>query len=177
MKRIFYLTCTLPMLVLLMNGCGPSPRDQEYVRAMRPVVVQYAELVGDFSNYLPEDFAKFSDNIEALRKQAILVYPPQSGKLKKFNGDFIELLKKAKKAGFTFGTEFLDNEEEANAAKAFDKKVDIADKWRWEARESSQGFVDAHQNLKPAMQKTFEYPVGDVDLKATIDAFAKRLTQ
>jgi len=164
MKRIFYLTCTLPMLVLLMSGCGPSPRDQEYVRAMRPVVVQYAELVGDFSNYLPEDFAKFSDNIEALRKQAILVY-------------FIELLKKAKKAGFTFGTEFLDNEEEANAAKAFDKKVDIADKWRWEARESSQGFVDAHQNLKPAMQKTFEYPVGDVDLKATIDAFAKRLTQ
>ena len=165
------------LAALAFTGCGPSRQDVEYVRAMRPIVVQYAELTGDFGNSLPEDFAKFSDNIEMLRKQAILVYPPQSAKLKKFNADFIDLLKKARKAGFTFGAEFLDNEEQANAAKAFDKKVDIADKWRWEARESSNGFADAHQRLKPSMQKTFEYPVGDVDLKAVIEAFAKRLTQ
>ncbi|MDI6739745.1 MAG: hypothetical protein QME74_05215, partial [Candidatus Edwardsbacteria bacterium] len=158
-------------------GCGPNPRDQEYVRAMRPLAVQYAELANDFSNCLPEDFAKFSDNIESLRKQAILVYPPSSRKLRQFNTDFIDLLKKAKRAGFTFGAVFLDCEDQANAIKDFDKKVDIADKWRWEARESSQGFAEAHQRLKPYMQKAFEYPVSDVDLKAAIDAFAKRLTQ
>jgi hypothetical protein len=178
MKGMARIACGLAMLaVVSVIGCGPNQRDVEYVRAMRPVVVQYAELTGDFGNSLPEDFAKFSDNIETLRKQAILVYPPRSGKLRKFNADFIDLLKKARKAGFTFGTEFLDNEEQANAIKDFDRKVDIADKWRWEARESSQGFADAHQKLKPDMQKTFEYPIGDVDLKAAIDAFAKRLTQ
>jgi hypothetical protein len=171
------LTVIAGLALLAAAGCGPGQRDRDYVRAMRPLVVQYAELVGDFSSYLPEDFSKFSDNIEALRRQAILVYPPGSGRLKRFNADFIDLLKKAKKTGFTFGPEFLDNEEQANGIKDFDKKVDVADKWRWEARESSHGFAEAHQKLKPYMQKAFEYPVGDVDLKPTIDAFAKRLTQ
>ena len=106
-----------------------------------------------------------------------MVYPPKSAELKKFNADFIDLLKKARKAGFALGGEFLDNEEQANAVKAYDRKVDIADKWRWEARESSSGFAEAHLRLKPYMQKTFEYPVADVDLKATIEDFAKRLTQ
>jgi hypothetical protein len=175
--RSLFRASTCCLFTLLFAGCGPGPRDQEYVRAMRPVVVQYAELANDFSNCLPEDFAKFSDNIEALRKQAILVYPPSSRKLRQFNADFIDLLKKARKAGFTFGTVFLDCEEQANAAKDYDKKVDIADKWRWEARASSQGFAEAHQKLKPLMQKVFEYPVGDIDLKAAIEAFAKRLTQ
>ena len=173
--RVVVIVCCLAFVALA--GCGSNQRDQDYLRAMRPLVVQYAELANDFSNYLPEDFTKFSDNIEALRKQAILVYPPSSGKLGKFNNDFIELLKEARKAGFTFGAEFLDCEEEANTTKDFDKKVDVADKWRWEARESSRAFKDTHQRLKSYMQKTFEYPVADIDLKATIDAFAKRLTQ
>ena len=172
-----YTAILLAAMILAVAGCGPSQRDMEYVRAMRPIVVQYAELANDFSNCLPEDFAKFSDNIEALRRQAILVYPPSSKKLRQFNSDFIDLLKKAKKAGFTFGTVFLDCEEQANGIKDYDKKVDIADKWRWEARESSQGFAEAHQKLKPYMEKTFEYQLGDIDLKAAIDAFAKRLTQ
>ena len=164
-------------LALAAAGCGPGDRDRAYLREIRPLVVQYAELINDLNTYLPEDFAKFSDNIEALRRQAILVYPPKSVSLKKFNGDFIDLLKKARKAGFAMSGEFLDNEEQANAAKAYDRKVDIADKWRWEARESSSGFAEAHLRLKPYMQQTFEYPVADVDLKATIEDFAKRLTQ
>lgn len=163
--------------LLAAAGCGRGPQDLEYLHAMRPLVVQYAELANDFSNCLPEDFAKFSDNIEALRRQAILVYPPSSRKLRQFNADFIDLLKKARRAGFTFGTVFLDCEEQANGAKDYDRKVDVADKWRWEARGSSQGFAEAHQKLKPYMQKTFEYQLGDIDLKAAIDAFAKRLTQ
>lgn len=173
--QIVIIVCCLALAVLA--GCGPNQRDEEYLRAIRPLVVQYAELANDFSNYLPEDFAKFSDNIETLRKQAILVYPPSTRKLRKFNNDFIELLKEARKAGFTFGAEFLDCEEEANTTKDFDKKVDVADKWRWEARESSRAFLEAHQQLKTYMQKTFEYPVAEIELKAVIDAFAKRLTQ
>ncbi len=171
-------TIGLCLLALaLMAGCGTSQRDQEYHHAVRPLVVQYAELANDFSNCLPADFVKFTDNIEQLRKQAILVYPPSSKKLKKFNHDFIDLLNKAKKAGFTFGTEYLDCEEEANRAKDLDKKVDMADKWRWEARESSQGFGEAHQKLKQTMQKLFEYPVGDIDLQPTISNFAKQMVQ
>ena len=46
-----------------------------------------------------------------------------------------------------------------------------------EARESSTGFADAGQKLKSSMERTFEYPVGDIDLKTAIDAFAKRLAQ
>lgn len=164
-------------LAIVAAGCGPGLRDQEYLRAMRPVVVQYAELIGDFSEYLPQDFNRFSENIEALRRQAILVYPPETKKLRSFNVEFINLLGRARKTGFTFGTVFLDNEEQANALKEFDRKVDIADKWRWEARESSKDFVESHQRIKQYMQKTFEYPVADVELKEVIDEFAKRLTQ
>ncbi len=164
-------------VMLSAAGCGPDPRDQEYLRTMRPLVVQYAELANDFNNYLPGDFDKFSANIEALRKQAILVYPPSSKKLRQFNAEFIDLLNKARKAGFVFGTEFLDCEEQANGAKEYDRKVDLADKWRWDARESSQGFGEAHQKIKPYMQKTFEYPVSDIDLKPAITAFAKQMVQ
>ncbi|MCU0607700.1 MAG: hypothetical protein MUF78_09850 [Candidatus Edwardsbacteria bacterium] len=165
------------MALLLTTGCGPGERDREYVRAMRPIVVQYAELAGEIGNNMPEDFAMFSTNIEDLRRQAIMVYPPSGRRLRRFNTDFIDLLRKAKKAGFTFGTVFLDCEEQANAAKEFDGKVAVADKWRWEARESSKDYAEAHQKLKPYMQKTFEYPVGDIGLKEAIDALARRLTQ
>jgi hypothetical protein len=163
--RYLFIAAVCCLAAFSFVGCGSSRADQEYLRAVRPLVVQYAELANDFSNCLPEDFAKFSENIENLRKQAILVYPPSSGKLRRFNDDFINLLKEAKKTGFTFGTELLDCEEQASAIKDFDKKVDIADKWRWEARESSQGFIEAHQKLKPLMQKTFEYPVNDIELR------------
>jgi hypothetical protein len=175
--RHFLIAAAGVGVMLLSAGCGPDPRDQEYLRTMRPLVVQYAELANDFNNYLPGDFDKFSANIETLRRQAILVYPPSSKKLRRFNTDFIDLLNKAKKAGFVFGTEFLDCEEQADGAKEYDRKVDLADKWRWEARESSQGFGEAHQRLKPCLQKTFEYPVGDVDLKPIISTFAKQMIQ
>ena len=165
------------VLAMFCAGCGPGERDREYVRAMRPIVVQYAELAGEIGNNMPEDFAMFSTNIEDLRRQAIMVYPPSGRRLRRFNTDFIDLLRKAKKAGFTFGTVFLDCEEQANAAKEFDGKVAVADKWRWEARESSQGYAETHQKMKPYMQKTFEYPVGDIELKEAIDALARRLTQ
>ncbi|GEM_PF-2629135 len=165
------------VLAMICTGCGPGERDRDYVRAMRPIVVQYAELAGEIGNNMPEDFAMFSTNIEDLRRQAIMVYPPSGRRLRRFNTDFIDLLRKAKKAGFTFGTVFLDCEEQANAAKEYDGKVAVADKWRWEARESSQGYADAHQRIKPYMQKTFEYPVGDIELKEAIDALARRLTQ
>lgn len=175
--RYFLIAAVFFFAVFSSAGCGPDPRDQEYLRAMRPLAVQYAELANDFSNYLPEDFGKFSNNIESLRKQAILVYPPSSKKLRQFNADFIDLLNKAKKAGFVFGTEFLDCEEQANGAKEYDRKVDVADKWRWDARESSQGFGEAHQRIKPYMQRTFEYPISDIDLKPTITTFAKQMIQ
>jgi len=175
--RYFLIAAVCCCAVFFISGCGSNQRDQEYLRAIRPLVIQYDELANDFSNCLPEDFAKFSENIETLRKQAILVYPPSSKKLRRFNDDFINLLKEAKKTGFTFGTELLDCEEQASTIKDFDKKVDIADKWRWEARESSQGFIEAHQKLKPLMQKTFEYPVNDIELKGIIDDFSKRLVQ
>ncbi|MDO9391085.1 MAG: hypothetical protein Q7U71_04840 [bacterium] len=175
--RYFLISLACCLAAVSLSGCGSSRPEQEYLRAIRPLVVQYAELANDFSNCLPEDFARFSENIETLRKQAILIYPPSSKKLRRFNADFIDLLKEAKNMGFTFGTVFLDCEEQASAIKDFDKKVDIADKWRWEARESSQGFAEAHQKLKPFMQKTFEYPVGDIDLKGAIDGFARRLAQ
>ena len=175
--RYFLITAACFFVAFSSAGCGPNPRDEEYVRAMRPLVVQYAELANNFGNHLPDDFVKFSDNIESLRKQAILVYPPSSKKLRRFNTDFIDLLNKAKKAGFTFGTEFLDCEEQANEAKDYDRKVEMADKWRWEARESSLGFGEAHQRMKPYMQKIFEYPVNDIDLQPTISTFAKQMTQ
>lgn len=175
--RYFLIAAACFLVAISSAGCGSAPRDQEYLRAMRPLVVQYAELVNNFNNYLPGDFDKFSANIESLRKQAILVYPPSSKKLRRFNTDFIDLLNKAKKAGFVFGTEFLDCEEQANGAKEYDRKVDLADKWRWDARESSQGFGEAHQKMKPYLQKTFEYPVSDVDLKPIINTFAKQMIQ